>query len=73
MRCEIISPIWFTGRLFVGTHSFETDLDDFGVAVTPLTLDKIDAVASGEINYYIRFSSRRISICFGKCPASEKN
>ena len=73
MRREIICLDRFTGRLFVWTSRFEIDLDDFRVAVTPLTFDQIDTFFCRQIDYCIWFSSRSVGIRFGKRAASQEN
>src|SRR2546430_7734439 len=61
------------GWLFVRSRSFEIDLDDLRVAVTPLSFDKIDTFLCGEVDHCVRVSSRRVGICFRKCATSEEN
>src|SRR5207249_1039730 len=70
---KIISLDRFAGRLFIRASSLEIDLNDFGVAITPLTFDEIDTFFGGEIDHCVRFSSRRIRICFRKRAASQQN
>ena len=70
VRREVISLDRFAGRLLVWTSGFEIDLNDFGVAITPLTFDKIDTFFCGEIDHGVWFSSRRVGICFRKCATS---
>jgi hypothetical protein len=70
---KTISLDRFAGRLFVRSSSLEIDLNDFGVAITPLTFEQIDTFSCRQIDYGIWLSGRSVGIRFGKCAPSQEN
>jgi len=70
---EIVCFNRLASRLFVRTNSFEINLNNFRVAVAPLTFDKIDALLSCEINFRVRRTGGCIRIGIGKRATSQKH
>ena len=56
-----------------GPAALKSTSNDFRVAVTPLTFDKIDTFFCREINYGVWLSRWRVGICFRKCAPGQEN
>ena len=60
MGREVIGLDGIARRLFVLTRATKVDLDDLGVAVTPLPLDETHAILRGQIDHCLGLAGRHI-------------
>jgi hypothetical protein len=72
VRREIVRFNRLAGWLFIWTCCFEIDLNDFRVAVTPLTFNKIDTFFRREIDYCVRFPIWRVGVVSASARPAKK-